>query len=67
MKSKCPKCTNPDYQGKHVATKARPSMATLERMVTDQITPRATDGCKVEPDGRCVHGHHSWLLVLRIL
>lgn len=21
----------------------------------------ATDGCVVEPDGRCEHGHDSWL------
>jgi hypothetical protein len=23
----------------------------------------ATDGCTVEPDGTCEHGHPSWLLV----
>jgi hypothetical protein len=23
----------------------------------------ATDGCTVEPDGECEHGHPSWLLV----
>lgn len=23
----------------------------------------ATDGCVVEPDGECEHGHPSWLLV----
>jgi hypothetical protein len=22
----------------------------------------ATDGCQVEPDGTCEHGHPSWLL-----
>ncbi len=24
----------------------------------------ATDGCWVEPDGTCPHGHPSWALVL---
>ena len=24
----------------------------------------ATDGCCVEPDGICMHGHESWLLRL---
>lgn len=27
----------------------------------------ATDGCEVEPDGRCEHGHPSWLLRLGII
>jgi hypothetical protein len=26
-----------------------------------------TDGCIVEPDGTCEHGHHSWLLVLGMI
>lgn len=27
----------------------------------------ATDGCLVEPDGVCPHGHKSWLLVLGMI
>jgi hypothetical protein len=27
----------------------------------------ATDGCWVEPDGVCPHGHPSWLLKLGVL
>lgn len=27
----------------------------------------ATDGCWVEPDGTCEHGHPSWLLVLGMI
>lgn len=27
----------------------------------------ATDGCKVEPDGVCPHGHNSWLLELGMI
>jgi hypothetical protein len=27
----------------------------------------ATDGCSVEPDGVCPHGHPSWLLRLGLI
>lgn len=27
----------------------------------------ATDGCWVEPDGVCIHGHPSWLLRLGLI
>ena len=27
----------------------------------------ATDGCTVEPDGRCPHGCSSWLVTLEII
>ena len=27
----------------------------------------ATDGCWVEPDGECEHGHPSWLLHLGLI
>ena len=27
----------------------------------------ATDGCWVEPDGTCPHGHRSWLLELGLI
>ena len=44
-------------------TKKQPSIKTLERYAWDGIA-HATDGCKVEPDGSCPHGHVSWLLYL---
>ena len=44
-------------------TRKRPTMRTMERWVYDGIA-KATDGCKVEPDGTCPHGHPSWLLRL---
>jgi hypothetical protein len=38
-------------------------MDDLERWTFDSVC-EATDGCQVEPDGRCSHGHRSWLLAL---
>jgi hypothetical protein len=60
--SECPKCHAKQGE-RHKATKKRPSMATLEQYVFDGVA-RATDGCRVEPDGHCEHGHASWLMVL---
>lgn len=58
----CPTCKR--TQGaQHVATTKAPCMATLERWAYDGIA-RATDGCVVEPDGYCPHGHQSWILRL---
>lgn len=28
---------------------------------------KATDGCRVEPDGECTHGKKSWLLVMGLI
>lgn len=39
-----------------------PSITTMEKWMNTGIA-KATDGCKVEPDGTCPHGHQSWLLV----
>ena len=41
----------------------RPSLDQLKQWVSDGIA-KATDGCQVEPDGECEHGHKSWLLKL---
>jgi hypothetical protein len=46
--------------------KAPPALATLERW-SDNGIAQATDGCRVEPDGTCCHGHKSWLLVLGVI
>ena len=43
-----------------------PSVKTMERWMVTGIA-KATDGCKVEPDGKCSHGHPSWLLELNLI
>ena len=43
-----------------------PSVATMERWMSDGVA-RATDGCRVEPDGSCPHGCESWLLALGLI
>jgi len=47
-------------------TRKAPTMKQLTRWSIDSICP-ATDGCKVEPDGVCAHGHASWLLYLGLI
>lgn len=47
---------------KRKTTKA-PSVKTMERWMMDGVA-RATDGCRVEPDGTCCHGKKSWMLIL---
>lgn len=47
-------------------TEPQPSDDELAKYVLDDVCP-ATDGCEVEPDGTCQHGHPSWLRKLRIL
>lgn len=44
-------------------SKKPPSVATMTKWSNDGIA-KATDGCKVEPDGTCPHGNPSWLLKL---
>ena len=43
-----------------------PSLNTLERWMADGVA-KATDGCRVEPDGHCPHGKPSWLLRLGLI
>ncbi len=43
-----------------------PSIEEMEQWVDDGIA-EATDGCPVEPDGRCEHGCPSWLLALGLI
>lgn len=40
-----------------------PAISTLKKQLSSGVA-RATDGCKVEPDGTCPHQHKSWLLEL---
>lgn len=42
-------------------TDPRPTMEQMQVWVMDSVVD-ATDGCQVEPDGICPHGHPSWLL-----
>jgi hypothetical protein len=43
-----------------------PDLDTLEEWV-EMGEAEATDGCVVEPDGKCQHGHQSWLLELGLI
>jgi hypothetical protein len=47
-------------------TVPEPDLDALRFMVFDSIC-EATDGCTVEPDGTCEHGHPSWLLYLDLI
>jgi hypothetical protein len=47
-------------------TVKRPSITELERMASEGAV-ETTDGCVVEPDGTCEHGHPSWLLALGLI
>ena len=46
-----------------MTTKKTPSLKTMERWLMDGVA-KATDGCRVEPDGECPHCAKSWLIVL---
>ena len=48
-------------------TVAQPSLEELVEWNDDDGGCEATDGCWVEPDGTCRHGHPSWLLVLGMI
>jgi len=48
-------------------TTTEPDMETLNNWVHDVEMPEATDGCAIEPDGMCEHGHPSWMLRLGII
>ncbi|HHC72608.1 MAG TPA: hypothetical protein ENK54_06890 [Thiotrichales bacterium] len=37
-----------------------PPFVELEQMILYDGEATATDGCSVEPDGVCPHGHPSW-------
>lgn len=58
--AKCPKCGREQGQRHQVVGRA-PTLATMEKWM-DRGIAKATDGCKVEPDGVCPHGHQSWMM-----
>lgn len=43
-----------------------PTEDELAEWMMDSVV-EATDGCEVEPDGMCEHGHPSWLLRLGLI
>jgi hypothetical protein len=43
-----------------------PEFITLAEFLFEAVA-RSTDGCLVEPDGICRHGHPSWLLRLGVI
>ena len=47
-------------------TEPQPDFEQLQVWVTDSVCD-ATDGCTVEPDGKCEHGHPSWLLHMGLI
>ena len=48
-------------------TVPEPTENELWDIMMDIELPTATDGCTIEPDGICQHGHPSWLLRLEII
>jgi len=48
-------------------TTPKPTYDQLEDWTFDRDDVEATDGCIVEPDGVCPHGHPSWMLRLRMI
>ena len=48
-------------------TTSQPDMDQLEEWGILDGGCEATDGCWVEPDGTCPHGHPSWMIVLGLI
>jgi hypothetical protein len=71
--SACPRCEAGDFgrepRGdglRHKVTSARPSLQQLEEWLSESGA-EASDGCWVEPDGICPHGHQSWLRLVGMI
>ena len=64
--SKCDSCGRPMGE-RHVATMSRPDYQQIASWIMDVENTQATDGCDVESDGFCEHGHQSWLLRLKMI
>jgi hypothetical protein len=47
-------------------TVEKPSLDDLMDQESDGVV-ETTDGCEVEPDGMCEHGHPSWLMRLGLI
>lgn len=48
-------------------TTEAPSLETIEEWMWEDGGCEATDGCWIEVDGTCMHGHPSWLLRLGLV
>ena len=44
-----------------------PGEVQIIAILSDAAPCMATDGCEIEPDGVCTHGHPSWLLRLGLI
>ena len=60
------------YQARHARpypdpTMDPPDVVDLMDMDSDGGDHEATDGCWVEPDGECEHGHPSWLIAMGLI
>jgi hypothetical protein len=62
----CGATTDPETNRIYHVLDQQPSDDQIEEWVYDSVCD-ATDGCQVEPDGRCEHGHVSWLLQLGLI
>lgn len=62
---KCPSCgaiADPETRKiRHTATTPVPSLEQMEEWFRDDAGCETTDGCFVEVDGYCEHGHQSWM------
>lgn len=65
IEAECPTCGRLEGE-RHKATRKAPTVGTMERWMEEGVA-RATDGCRVEPDGVCEHGHASWILRLGLI
>jgi len=62
----CGALADPDTRKIRHAHDPEPDLDQLREWVFDSVC-EATDGCTVEPDGWCEHGHPSWLLRLGLI
>lgn len=53
----------PTKKGWPEPTMEEPDMLEVNEQADEEGGCEATDGCWVEPDGVCEHGHPSWLIV----
>lgn len=48
-------------------TVEQPTLDEIMEMEWERGGCEATDGCLVEPDGTCPHGHPSWMIALGLI
>ena len=51
---------------RHKAIGKAPSVAQMQHWMNDGAA-KATDGCRVEADGSCEHGHTSWMVWMEMI